>query len=98
MFISIILPKLPDEFEQLLLYSIELYIGITTLRSLAIYICVLFMSLMQSGNRGQFLNITFIVALFVAMVAAEVSATVITSFKGYKHHCTCICSNLALKS
>ena len=37
-------------------YSIKLYIGITTLMSLALSICVLFISLMQLVNGAQFLN------------------------------------------
>ena len=58
-----------------MLYSIKLYIGITISTSLALSICVLFISLMQSVNGAQLLNITFLLALFGA--ATVVSATVI---------------------
>ena len=42
----------------LLLYSIKLYIAIITSRCLALFICILFISLMQSVNGTQFLNTT----------------------------------------
>ena len=50
--------KLSDVFEQLSLYYIKLYIGITTSMSLTLSICVLFISLMHSVNGVQFLNTT----------------------------------------
>ena len=46
------------------LYSIKLYIGITASMSLALSICVLFISLMQPVNGAQFLNTTTLSALF----------------------------------
>ena len=59
--------KIPDVFEQLSPYSIKMYIGIT--------ICVVLILLMQLVNGAQFLNITFLLALFGA--AAVSCATVI---------------------
>ena len=47
-----------------MVYSIKLYIGITTSMSLALSICVLFISLMQSVNGAQFLNTTSLFPLF----------------------------------
>ena len=41
----------------------ELYTGITTSMSLALSICVLFISLMQSINGAQFLNTTSLLLL-----------------------------------
>ena len=55
----------------------KLYIGITASMSSVSYICVLSISLMESVNGAKFLNITFLFALFVAVTAVEVFATVI---------------------
>ena len=46
----------------------KLYIGITTSMSLALSTCVLSISLMQSVNEAQFLNITFLLILFADTV------------------------------
>ena len=46
--------KLPDVFEELSLYSIKLYIGITISISLASSICILFISFMQLVNGAHF--------------------------------------------
>ena len=43
--------------------------------SLALFICVLFISLMQSVNGAQFLNITFIFVLLASGSAAGVFVT-----------------------
>ena len=43
--------------------------------SLTLSTCALFISLMQSVNRAQFLNITFIFPLFVATSVAAVLVT-----------------------
>ena len=53
----IMIHKLPYVYEQLSMYSSKLYIGITTSKSFALSICVLFILLMQSVNGAQFLNI-----------------------------------------
>ena len=44
--------------------SIKLYIFITTSISLALTICILFISLIQSVNGAQFLNTTSLFLLF----------------------------------
>ena len=44
---------------------------------LALSICVLFISLMQSVNGAEFLNTTCILVLFTAAPSAEVSFTAI---------------------
>ena len=49
--------KLSDVFEYLLLYIIKLYIGITRSIYFALSVWVLFISLMQSVNGADFLNI-----------------------------------------
>ena len=56
--------KLPDCFEELSLYPIKLYIGITISMSLVLSVCALFISLMQSVNGAQFLNIKSSLLLF----------------------------------
>ena len=66
--------KRPNVFEQLSLYSTKLYVGITTWMSLALSVCVLFISLMQSVNGAQFLH-TNCILLFSSPAAT--SATVI---------------------
>ena len=48
---------------------------------LASSICVLFI-LIISANRVQFLNITFLLSLFPAVAADEVSVVIIISFNG----------------
>ena len=68
--------KIPDVFEELSLYSIKLYIGITTLIYWASSICVLLILLMQVVNGAQFLNITFLSTSFGAP-AVPVFETVI---------------------
>ena len=67
--------KLPDFSELLLLYSIKLYIGITTWVFLALSTCELFVSFMESVNGVQFLNIKFLLLLFAAAPAPAVFAT-----------------------
>ena len=52
----------------LLLYSIKLYIAIITSRCLALFICILFISLMQSVNGTQFLNTTSLHHYLVLLV------------------------------
>ena len=47
-----------------MLYSVKFYIDITTSMSLALSICVLFISFMQSVNRAQFSNPTSLFPLF----------------------------------
>ena len=59
--------KLPDFFEHLLLYSITFYIGITASKSLVL---MLFISLIQSESRAQFLNTTCFLFLSAAIAAA----------------------------
>ena len=49
-----------------MLYPIKLYIDITTSRSLALSTCVLFISLIKSVNRAQFLNVTCLLRLLPA--------------------------------
>ena len=60
----------------LLLYSIKLYIGIITSICLALSVCVLFISLMQSVNGTQFLNTTslhhYLVLLVLVLVKIDV--------------------------
>ena len=57
------------------LYSIELYIGITTTMCLALSICVFFILLMESVNGAQVLNITSLSLLFSCTCAAAMFAT-----------------------
>ena len=52
--------KLPDVFEQLSIFLLSLYIGITILIYSALPIWVLFILLMQLVNEEQFLNINFL--------------------------------------
>ena len=52
----------------LLLYSIKLYIAIITSRCLALFISILFISLMQSVNGTQFLNTTSLHHYLVLLV------------------------------
>ena len=59
------------------LYCIKLCIGITTSMSLALSTCILFISLMQSVNGAQFVNIMFLSILFAAANVAAVFSTVI---------------------
>ena len=56
-------------------YSINLYTGITMSMSLALSICVFFISLMHLVNGVQFLNVIFFL-LFAAAPAAAVFGTV----------------------
>ena len=67
--------KLPDVFKQLSLYSIKLYIEITTSMSLALSISVLFFLFMQPLFAAQFLNINCLSLLFLAASAPAVFAT-----------------------
>ena len=62
--------KLPDVLEKLLLYSIKLYIDITTSRSLGLSSCVLNISFIPSANRAHFLNITCLLFLSAAVAAS----------------------------
>ena len=55
-----------------MLYSINLYIGITISISWASFTCVLIISLEQLVNGAQLLNITFLVVLFTAAPASAV--------------------------
>ena len=60
--------------------------------SLAKTIFIMFISLMQSVNRAQLLNITFLIAFFVAVDAAPVFPTVIITLNGKVrnlYHKTC---------
>ena len=52
--------KILDVFEWLLLYSIKIYIGITTSISWASSTCVLFTLLLHLVNGAQFLNFIFL--------------------------------------
>ena len=54
--------KLPDVFEWLLLYSIKLYIGITTSMPMALSTCITFILLMQLVNGAKI--ISFLLVLF----------------------------------
>ena len=54
--------------------------------SLALSICVLLISLIQLVNGAQFLNITFLLLLFIASPAA-VLLTLIVPLTEYMHHC-----------
>ena len=67
--------KLPDTFEQLSLYYIKIYIGITISISLALSTWVLLILLMQSVNGAQLLNITFLPVLFAPVPAPAVLLT-----------------------
>ena len=60
-------------------YSIKLYIEITTSMSWALPVCVLFTLLMQSVNEEQFLNSTFLLALYAAAPAGIVFEIIIVS-------------------
>ena len=62
--------------EKLSLYSIKLYIGTIMSISLALCICILFISLMELVNKAQFLVIIFFLS-FAAAPAAAVFRTVI---------------------
>ena len=65
--------KLADVSKSLLLYFIKLYIDITTSIYLAILLCALFISLMQSVKGAQFLNvITFLSPFFATTVFGAV--------------------------
>ena len=55
-----------------MLYSINLYIGITISIHLALSTSVLFMSFIQSLTATQFLNITFLFVLLASAPAAAV--------------------------
>ena len=72
-----------------MLYSIKLYIGITTSISLALSIYVLFISLVKSVIGAQFLNTTFLLALSAGAGGAT-RATVM-------QHCNHINLTLTLK-
>ena len=78
--------KLPDCFQQLLLYSIKVYINIIISIPLALTISTLFISLLQSVNSAQFLNITFLLALFASASAAAVLLAVIVLLTSMYHH------------
>ena len=71
--------KIPDVFELLLPYYIKFCISITTSKYSALSICVLFMQLV---NGTQFLNITFLLALFASAAATVVFETVIVPLTG----------------
>ena len=62
--------------NYLSLYSIKLYVGISTSVSLALSIFALFISLIQSVNGAQFLNTTSLPAL-IAGAGAATHTTVI---------------------
>ena len=74
---SLIYHKLQDVFNELSLYFIKLYIGITTSTFLALSICVLYISLMQSVNKEKKLNITFLLLLPGSAAAANVAAVIV---------------------
>ena len=72
--------KLPNIFEWLLHNSIKLYIGITMSVSLVLSISVLFILLMQSVNRAQFLNTMFVFSLFgLSLYCATIDIASLTS-------------------
>ena len=48
--------------------------------SLALSFCILFISLIQSVNRAQFLDIIFSFILFMTAAATKMSATIIIPF------------------
>ena len=58
-------------------YSIKFYINIKTLMSLAWSVCVLFMCLLQSVSREQFLNTTSLLLLFGFTVGGNTGVIVI---------------------
>ena len=60
-------------------YFIKLYIDITTSMYLALCICVLFISFMQSVNGAQVLNITSLLLLFGFTAGGGIGAMVIVS-------------------
>ena len=62
-----------------MLYPIKLYTGITISISLALSTSVLFILLLQSVNRAQYLNINFLLVLLASAPASDVSSTVISS-------------------
>ena len=63
---------------------------------LALSICVLFISLMQSANGAQFLNTTSLSALS-AVAGAAAYSTVIVPLTSYMHHYNHINLTLTLK-
>ena len=79
--------KLPDVFEQLSIFLLSLYIGITILIYSALPIWVLFILLMQLVNEEQFLNINFLSVLFATAPPVEVLSPVILPL-------TSICASL----
>ena len=69
-----------------MVYSLKLYIGITTSRSLALSI--------QSGNREQFLNATYLLFLSAAIIA--VSAPCQTTVSALSQVCFDHCNHMNL--
>ena len=71
--------KLPDAFQQILLYYINLYIGIITSRPLALSAWLLFISFKHLLNGAQLLTVTYLLFLSsaIAIASAACPATVI---------------------
>ena len=73
------------------------YIDISTSISSALAICVLFISLMQSVNGAQFLNITFLLLLFGFTAAGGGTGTIdVVPLKSHKRDFSIEVSNLIL--
>ena len=72
--------KLPEVFEKLSLYSVKLYIGITTSGSFALSTCTLFISVMSSVNGPQLLSIACLLFLSVALAALSAPAPATVMF------------------
>ena len=71
--------KLPDVFQQILLYYINLFIGIITSRPLALSAWLLFISFKHLLNSAQLLTVTYLSSLSsaIAIAPAACPATVI---------------------
>ena len=71
--------KLPDVFQQILLYYINLFIGIITSRPLALSAWLLFISFKHLLNGAQLLTLTYLSFLSsaIAIAPAACPATVI---------------------
>ena len=81
-----------------MLYSVKLYTGITKLMPLALSTCVLFISLMQSVNRANFLNLIFTFwSLAVVPTPGVSSADIVPLASIYIHHYNHINWTITLK-
>ena len=67
-------------------YSIKLYNTITMSISLALSICVLVISLTQLVNREKLWNVTFLLVLFSAGLAAAILTVLVPSTSIYMRH------------